>query len=232
MIDLENNNKKPKYKIGDIVVITLYGTVGQITDIKKLDGNFLYKVNKGEGFFSESTLSLLSNYKGKQFEIEQLEIEYKYYFGDLVIVSGFDTDIFKIIGINTEIWRYKEGAWEEVIYELSRVSDGEWLEAGEDELTLLADHDQAETFLQKVVLKYMLRENHYMEMYNNMDIHRKSEKERMRIEKEKKEIINGLLDVYNDYRLLYEMFYDQKYKDVMDLVLKNLEKLKKGKGND
>ncbi|MCH1626344.1 hypothetical protein MJG50_13480 [Fredinandcohnia sp. SECRCQ15] len=229
---MENNNKKPKYKIGDIVVITLYGTVGQITDIKKLDGNFLYKVNKGEGFFSESTLSLLSNYKGKQFEIEQLEIEYKYYFGDLVIVSGFDTDIFKIIGINTEIWRYKEGAWEEVIYELSRVSDGEWLEAGEDELTLLADHDQAETFLQKVVLKYMLRENHYMEMYNNMDIHRKSEKERMRIEKEKKEIINGLLDVYNDYRLLYEMFYDQKYKDVMDLVLKNLEKLKKGKGND
>ncbi|WP_256218366.1 hypothetical protein [Bacillus sp. MUM 116] len=29
--------KKPKYKIGDTVVITMYGTVGKITDV-----NFLF----------------------------------------------------------------------------------------------------------------------------------------------------------------------------------------------
>ncbi len=27
------NRKKPKYKIGDTVVITIYGTVGRVTDV-------------------------------------------------------------------------------------------------------------------------------------------------------------------------------------------------------
>ncbi len=36
------NRKKPKYKIGDTVVITIYGTVGKITDIKIL---FLFGKN-------------------------------------------------------------------------------------------------------------------------------------------------------------------------------------------
>jgi len=30
------NRKKPKYKIGDTVVITIYGTVGKVTDINFL----------------------------------------------------------------------------------------------------------------------------------------------------------------------------------------------------
>ncbi|MED3792304.1 hypothetical protein AB1L07_00720 [Niallia alba] len=30
------NRKKPKFKIGDTVVITIYGTVGKITDVKIL----------------------------------------------------------------------------------------------------------------------------------------------------------------------------------------------------
>ncbi|MEH7237576.1 hypothetical protein [Bacillus sp. JJ1562] len=230
---MDGKNKKPKYKIGDIVVVTLYGTVGSVTEIRKLDGNYLYKVNKGEAFYSESALTLLSEYKAKPMEIENIEIEYKYYFGDLVFVQGYDNDVFKIVGIHTEIWRYKEGAWEDVIYELARVTDGEWLEAGEDELTLLADFDQAETFLQKYSLKYFVKKkNKNMGMYENMDIYRKSEKDQMRIKKEKKEIIDGLLDVYNDYKILYELFQDQKYKDVMDLAMKNLQKFESGKGND
>ncbi|MEH7226025.1 hypothetical protein V7112_19605 [Bacillus sp. JJ1566] len=230
---MDDKIKKPKYKIGDIVVVTLYGTVGSVTDIRKLDGNFLYKVNKGEAFYSESALTLLSEYKAKPIEIEKIEIEYKYYFGDLVFVQGYENDVFKIVGIHTEIWRYKEGAWEDVIYELARVTDGEWLEAGEDELTLLADFDQAETFLQKYSLKYFVKKkNKNAGMYENMDIYRKSEKDSMRIKKEKKEIIDGLLDVYNDYKILYDMFQDQKYKDVMDLAMKNLQKFESGKGND
>ncbi|MFS0863236.1 hypothetical protein [Fredinandcohnia sp. 179-A 10B2 NHS] len=228
---MENKSRKPKFKIGDIVVVTLYGTVGSVTDIKRLDGNYLYKVNKGEAFYSESSLTLLSNYKGKQIEIEKIEIEYKFYFGDLVFVQGYENDIFKIVGIHTEIWRYKEGAWEEVIYELARITDGEWLEAGENELTLLADYEQAETFLQKYELKYVKKKNKNVGMHN-MDIHRKSEKENLRIKKEKKEIIDGLLDVYNDYKILYDMFQDKKYKDVMDLALRNLEKFETGKSND
>ncbi|WP_099353013.1 hypothetical protein [Fredinandcohnia onubensis] len=230
---MDGKSKKPKYKIGDIVVVKLYGTVGSVTDIRKLDGNFLYKVNKGEAFYTESALTLLSQYKAKSMEIEKIDIEYKYYFGDLVFVQGYDNDVFKIVGIHTEIWRYKEGAWEDVIYELARVTDGEWLEAGEDELTLLADFDQAETFLQKYSLKYFVKKkNNNAGMYENMDIYRKSEKDHMRIKKEKQEIIDGLLDVYNDYKILYDMFQDQKYKDVMDLAMKNLQKFESGKGND
>lgn len=230
---MENQKKNPKYKIGDIVVITLVGTVGTITDIKEKDGAFLYKVNQGEGFYQESALSLLADYKGKQIEIEQFEIEFKYYFGDLVLVSGYENDIFKIVGIHTEFWRYKEGAWGEVIYELARITDGEWLEASEEELVLLADHDQAETFLQKFTFKYFVKKEKIKEgMYEKMDIHRKSEKENLRFKKEKQEIIDGLLDVYNDYKILYELFQDQKYKDVMELAIRNLKKLEAGKGND
>ncbi len=230
--DMDDNRKQPKFKIGDIVVVTVYGTVGSVTEIRQLDGNYLYKVNKGDVFYSESALTLLSQYKAKPIETEKIEIEYKFYFGDLVFVQGYDNDVFIIVGIHTEIWRYKEGAWEDVIYELARVTDGEWLEAGEDELTLLADFDQAETFLQKYSLKYFVKKKNNAGMYENMDIYRKSEKKHLHLKKEKKDIIDGLLDVYNDYKILYEMFQDQKYKDVMDLALRNLQKFESGKGND
>lgn len=36
-----SKKKKPKYKIGDTVVITIYGTVGKVTDIEFL---FLFEI--------------------------------------------------------------------------------------------------------------------------------------------------------------------------------------------
>ena len=42
--------KQPKYNVGDIVVITLYGTVGKITNMKILDGVYVYEVNNHDGF--------------------------------------------------------------------------------------------------------------------------------------------------------------------------------------
>lgn len=224
--------EKPKFKVGDIVVVTLYGTVGTITEVKKLNGLFLYKVNHNDVLYVESSLHFLSNYKSKHTEIEKLEVEYKYYMGDLVLVAGYGKEIFKVVGIRTEVWRYKEGAWEDIIYELSRLSDGEWLEAGEDELILIADSENAETFLQEYILKYRIKkEPTSLEMHEIMDTFRNSEKEQLRLKKERKEIIDGLLDVYNDYKILYELFSDQKYKDVMDLALKNLKKLTVGKSD-
>ena len=134
----------------------MYGTVGKITDVKWLDGNYVYEVNNSEGLYVESGLQLLSEYKGKIVEQEQIDIEYKFFFGDLVQVSGYGSDLFKVVGFRTEIWRYKEDAWEDVIYELSRVRDGEWLEASEEELTLVADAESAETFIQKLGLLYLI----------------------------------------------------------------------------
>lgn len=45
------------------------------------------------------------------------------------------------------------------------------------------------------------------------------------IEAEKKELIDGLLDIYNDYKNLYELFQDEYYKKMMELILRNLGKI-------
>lgn len=225
MEDMEKR-KKPKYKIGDTVVITMYGTVGKVTDIKWLDGKYVYEVNKSDGLFVETGLQLLSEYEGTVMEQEQIDIEYKFFFGDLVQVSGYGSDLFKVVGFRTEIWRYKEDAWEDVIYELSRVSDGEWLEAGEEELTLVADAESADTFIQKLGLLYLInKQDKTVTTPKSQNIVRKAEVEEIERKKEKKELIDNLLDIFNDYRILYELFHDQEYYQVMRVVIRKLENL-------
>ncbi|WP_034645629.1 hypothetical protein [Bacillus methanolicus] len=221
-----DKRKKPKYKIGDTVVITIYGTVGKVTDVKYLSGVYVYEINNSEGLYLESSLQKLSEYEGEIIEKEHIDIDYKYLFGDLVHVQGFGTELFKVVGFRTEIWRYKDNAWEDVIYELSRVSDGEWLEAGEDELTLVADADSADIFIQKLGLLSYVNKHHdphaqkKTEMKNSF---RKAEKEYLKKKHERKELIDGLLDIYNDYRTLYEMFHDKEYEQVMRVVIRKLK---------
>jgi len=43
--------KKPKYGIGETVVVTIYGTVGTITDIKVMDGILYTKSTIVKVFF-------------------------------------------------------------------------------------------------------------------------------------------------------------------------------------
>ncbi|SFA92044.1 MULTISPECIES: hypothetical protein [unclassified Bacillus (in: firmicutes)] len=216
--------KLPKYKIGDTVVITMYGTVGKVTEVKWLDDQYVYEVNKSEGLFVESGLKLLSEYEGDAIETEQIDIEYKYFFGDLVQVSGYGADLFKIVGFRTEIWRYREDAWEDVIYELSRVSDGDWLEAGEEELTLVADAESADTFIQKLGLLYLInKQQKPLKLPMPHNLYRKAELEELERKKEKKQLIDSLLDIYNDYRILYEMFHEQEYQHVMRVVVRKLQ---------
>lgn len=219
------DRKKPKYNIGDTVVITMYGTVGKITDVKWLDGMHVYEVNKSEGLFMESSLQLLSDYDGEVLEKEHIDIEYKYFFGDLVQVKGYGSDLFKIMGFRTEIWRYKEDAWEDVIYELSRVSDGEWLEAGEDELTLVADAESADVFIKKLGLLYLMNKKEKLPEIKepNGNTFRKAERELLANIKEKRALIDGLLDIYNDYRILYELFRDDEYKHIMRVIVRKLK---------
>jgi hypothetical protein len=204
-----NKDNKPKFRIGDTVVVTIYGTVGKITEIKTIDGEFFYEVNDSEGLFKEKTLELLDTYEGYIFEQEQIDIEYKFLFGDLVIVRGYENDLFKIVGFRTEIWRYKEDAWEEVIYELMRVSDGEWLEANEEELTLIADVEQAEAFIRKYGLVFPGKnEEQPLLLQNSGD--------------DKMVWIDQLLDYYNDNKLLYQLFSDEKYLKKMEYILEQL----------
>lgn len=79
-----SDRKKPKYKIGDTVVVTMYGTVGKVTNLKWLDGMYVYEINKSEGLYMESSLQMLSDYEGDPIEREEIDIEYKFL---LVILS-------------------------------------------------------------------------------------------------------------------------------------------------
>ena len=218
-----DNKKKPKYKIGDTVVITMYGTVGKVTDVKWLDGAYLYEINSSEGLYFESKLVLLSEYDGEIVEKEQIDIEYKFFFGDLVQVKGYGSELFKVVGFRTEIWRYKENAWEDVIYELARIKDGEWLEAGEEELTLVADASSADAFIQKLGLLFMANNpKPTLKLPEPKTNLRKSERGELNKKFEKKEYIDFLLDVYNDYYALSKLFDDSEYEQVMRVVLKKL----------
>ncbi|UII54477.1 hypothetical protein LS684_12420 [Cytobacillus spongiae] len=223
-----SKRKKPKYNIGDTVVITMYGTVGKVTDVKWLDGMYVYEVNKSEGLYMESSLQMLSEYEGTILEKEQIDIEYKFFFGDLVQVKDYGTDLFKVVGFRTEIWRYKKDAWEEVIYELSRISDGEWLEASEEELTLLADAETADAFIQKLGLLYQVNQNLQppaVQLNEPNQVFRQAERELIDKQKKKQVVIDGLLDMYNDYQRLFQAFGDQEYQQITRIILHKLKQI-------
>ncbi|MCP3738900.1 hypothetical protein [Rossellomorea sp. BNER] len=205
---MKKNN--PKFRIGDTVVVTIYGTVGKITNIKQLDGEYLYEVNESEGLFKEYCLVLLEDYEGHIFEQEQIDIEYHFLFGDLVKVKGYEQDLFKVVGFRTEIWRYKDDAWEDVIYELMRISDGEWLEADEDELTLIADSEQADAYIQKYGFVFATPKPKGQNLLSSPIKHKGSWVDRQ-------------LDLYNDYKTLHRMFKDTKYKKKMQTILEQLK---------
>lgn len=223
--------KKAKFNIGDTVVITMYGTVGKVTEVKWLDGVYVYKINGNDGLFMENSLQNIEEYKGKIIEKEQIEINCKYLIGDLVQVKNHGVDLFRIVGFRTEIWRYKEDAWEDIIYELGRITDGEWLEASEDELIFIADRESAEQFVQKLSSLYLIpKEQPKLTGPNKF---RMREREILKRKLEYKQLIDQLLDLYNDYQTLYQMFGDEEYKQFMTIILKRLEmEVEKGKNTN
>ena len=219
--------RKAKFQINDTVVIMIYGTVGKITDVKWLDGTYVYEVNKSEGLYKETSLKLLSEYEGEIVEKEHIDIEYKFFIGDIVQVKGQDSDFYKIIGFRTEIWRYKEDAWEDIIYELARIGDGEWMEVAEHELILLADVENAEAFMQKLGLLYLIKKQNSLEANELAVSLAKKEKNEKQDTQKREDQINRLLDIYNDYRFLFEWFHDDEYLQVMKAAIRELKKLSK-----
>jgi hypothetical protein len=210
--------RKAKFQIGDTVVITLYGTVGKVTNVQWLEGTYVYEINRSDELYKEENLQLLSEYEGELFEKEHIDIEYKFLIGDIVQVTGYPNDFYKIVGLRTEIWRYKESSWEDIVYELSRVSDGERIEADEDDLVLIADVENAEAFLQKLGILYLIQ---------NQKDQEKRERSLL-LEKRKiteSEKVNHLLDIYNDYRFLYEWFKDEEYEQIMKAAIIELKKI-------
>ncbi|QPC46610.1 hypothetical protein [Mangrovibacillus cuniculi] len=210
-----SKRKKPKFRVGEEVVIVIYGTVGFITEIKTIDGKYLYEINHSEGLFKEQVLIPVSEYEGSLVEREQIDIEYKFFFGDIVQVTGYGQDLFKVVGFRTEIWRYKEDAWEDVIYELTRMTDGDWLEADEEEITLIADAEQADVLTSKYGIQFPVQETKTPKKQVVFPVQRYAGKV----------AVDKLLDAYNDYRTLYKMFGDEKYEKMLRTILKQLKKL-------
>ncbi|WP_299093128.1 hypothetical protein [uncultured Metabacillus sp.] len=215
------NTNRPKFNIGDIVVIIMYGTVGTITKLHKVDQHFVYEVNHSDILFFENALQLFSDYDGTVIETEQIRIEILYQIGDIVIVKGYGSTLFRIVGIRTEVWRYADDGWEELTYELTRISDGAWLEATEDEMSLMVGNQEAESFIQQLHLNNTIGEKGpFSVMMINQ--HKKGEKEASKELQKRNKLIDELLDIYNDYKALYELFNDPEYKEMMDYILKRL----------
>jgi hypothetical protein len=69
-------------------------------------------------------------------------------FGDLVSVSGYYPQIFRIEGYRIEQYHYPSEEWTDFVYELADAHTGEWLEADTEDLTILAIADRAKAYLQ------------------------------------------------------------------------------------
>lgn len=54
---------KPKFQVGDIVVVIMYGTVGTITKVHQIDKHYLYEVNHNEVLYFESSIQLYKDYE-------------------------------------------------------------------------------------------------------------------------------------------------------------------------
>ncbi|WP_342400286.1 hypothetical protein NST20_06585 [Weizmannia sp. FSL W8-0676] len=76
--------KAPKFQIGDTVVVKVYGTVGKITAVRQLEGGYFYVVNGREGLLAEQSLARLEEYDGILYKKEEVNIELKFFIGDIV----------------------------------------------------------------------------------------------------------------------------------------------------
>ncbi|MDA7025688.1 hypothetical protein PJ311_03555 [Bacillus sp. CLL-7-23] len=218
----------PKYKVGDIVVVVMYGTVGTVTKVHKIDQHFLYEVNHNEILYFETSLQLYKDYDGVIIDMEKLDIEYEFLIGDVVYVKDYGKELFRITGYRTEIWRYVDNGWEDIIYELTRLKDGEWLEKEEDDLTLVLRAYETDQFIHQLLFV------HYVgEVKEKLDEPVTAELAFLPLTNDPVEqvnehqaaatIVDELLDIYNDYKTLYEMFQDEEYKEMMEFVLGSLK---------
>lgn len=201
--------KRPKFSVGDIVVNTLYGTVGTVTDIQQVDGTFLYEINHGHSLFTEQALVLLSEFTGDLWIAEEIEIELPFFLGEIVRVRDYGGQLFKVVGVRTEIYRYYGEGWEETIYELKRLTDGWEIEVHLEDMIPLADGDETSvTLVQDIVIAAPMKTSIALLPAGG---------------EKSGPSVDDLLDMYNDYKALYEWFGDDQYKRMMETVVQRLQ---------
>lgn len=220
-----SKRKKPKFQIGDIVVMVMYGIVGEITQMKEMEQSYLYEIDGQKGFCLESSLIPLDEFNEQVFDYEQINIDYKFFFGDLVQVLNLGKDLYKVVGFRTEIWRYQDESWEDVIYELTRVKDGDWLECPEEEISLVVDAKEADKYLKKHDSIISGKNSNQKQVKNKKKHQTKEIIVKPINEIQKNERIDHLLDLYNDYRHLKELFGDEEFNKVLQMIENKLKTL-------
>ncbi|WAA13287.1 hypothetical protein [Fervidibacillus halotolerans] len=206
-------NGQPKFCIGDLVLIVHESTVGKIVKYYFINQKWYYSLEGRTELFLEDSLSPIRDNQMQHENRENILISYKFQLGDIVQVKGYGEDLFFIIGFRVEIWRYKDSAWEDIIYELSRIKDGQWLEASEEELTYITNEQNGKKLL--------------MQRYPSEKRQLLQPSKLTNQEKRKTTDIDELLDMYNDYQYLFLNFGEAKYKKKMKEILKKLEALAK-----
>jgi transposase-like protein len=142
-------------------------------------------------------------------------------FGDLVRVDGYGDRIFEVLGYRVEQYFYPDEQHTDIVFELSDAHTLEWLEADENDLTLICREDKAEEYLAEGVTAADPTER---KLTPREESSRLAE-ERKQLRKMKAEIIDDLLDRIRDYRRLYAMFGDEEFSDVVFALEAEINKL-------
>jgi len=147
-------------------------------------------------------------------------------FGDLVSVAGYGARVFQVDGYRTEHWHYPDEEWIDVVYELTDVQTGDWLEADLGDLSIVAPAADAAEFLaaQKPSGLIILREDTPMLNFGHKPEQPKPSAKELAARKaaEKRRKIDALLDEYNDTLTLVALFGGLEYTDKLAEIKRKL----------
>ena len=91
-------------------------------------------------------------------------------------------------------------------------------------MTLIAEATRAEVIIQKLEILYSSNKKGTEQSIAKQNNPRKGENNKNMTTKEQKQHIDGLLDLYNDYRRLFQEFGDDEYRHIMNIALGKLRK--------
>jgi hypothetical protein len=157
-------------------------------------------------------------------------------FGDLVRVDGYGDRVFEVIGYRVEQYHYPDAEHTDIVFELSDAHTLEWLEADENDITLVCREAESEQYLanaplpqsQAQVIVFLAADSTVEVPQRKLTPREESSREaerRKELRKLKAEIIDDLLDRIRDYRRLYAMFGDEEFNDVVFALEAEINKL-------
>ncbi|MBA9027576.1 hypothetical protein [Peribacillus huizhouensis] len=153
----------------------------------------------------------------------------EYNFGDLVKVAGYWPQVFEVECYRRETYYYPDETWTELVYELVGVDGGSWLEADEEDLTLVAEAEKAEEYraanppnfqpLDRIFVNIKLEEAEGMAKGERKptarELSAQEAEQRKQARKERAEEIDNLLEIAQWNREMLAKTGDATYGDAL-----------------